>query len=266
MNLTMKHMNKKRIIWIVAAVAAVAVGAWLVLGFSAKASNPWNAATVGEIPAPIGYKRVDAPKGGYAEYLRSLPLKPRGSKVQLFTGGDARLQCLSAAVINMKMLSNYEQCADMTMRIRAEYFYKHGRYGEICFTDVNGRKQRYQGGGSRKAFEDYLRRVYGICSTFSVHRETKPRALKEVQPGDVLVYKARPGRKYGHAILVVDVARSQSGKIAVMCAEGNTPAREAHVLRNSANPIRNPWFILDEDDKNIWISGFRFNADELRHY
>ena len=110
-----------------------------------------------------------------------------------------------------------------------------------------------------------MRGVYGACSTFSLYQETKPRAIQDVMPGDVLVYPARPGRKYGHAVMVVDVARSRSGKVAIMCIEGNTPAREKHLVRNP-NPLHNPWFILNEGDEAIQISVFRFNKDELRHY
>lgn len=40
-------------------------------------------------------------------------------------------QWLSAAVIDMPMLSNAEQCADMTMRLRSEYLFSQGRYSEI---------------------------------------------------------------------------------------------------------------------------------------
>lgn len=66
-------------------------------------SNPWNASTVGDISTPIGYTRVE---GRYAEFMRSLPLKKKGCKVQLYTGGDARFQFLSTGVIDMPMLSN----------------------------------------------------------------------------------------------------------------------------------------------------------------
>lgn len=53
---------------------------------------------------------------------------------------------------------------------------------------------------------------------------------KKIQPGDVLVYPARPGYKYGHSVIVVDVAKNKSGKVAIMCAEGNTPAGEKHIV------------------------------------
>lgn len=252
----------KKIILTVFAIGLVLAG-WF--AYVTQTSNPWNAGTIGDIPAPIGYSRVDAPEGSYTNYLRSLPLKQRGAKVHLYTGGEARYQFLSTGVIDQDLLSNSEQCADVTMRLRAEYLWQAGRYNDICFGNVNGQKMRYSGGQSRKAFEQYMRSVYGLCSTYSLYHETKPRPISEVQPGDVLVYPARPGRKYGHALIVVDVARNCFGKVAIMCAEGNTPAREKHVVRN-LNPFRNPWFVLDEDDDSFRISCFHFNKDELRYY
>ena len=59
-----------------------------------------------------------------------------------------------SGVIDLPILSNAEQCADMTMRIRSEYLFSQGRYSEIRFTDVNGKRLQYQGGGSRKALEN----------------------------------------------------------------------------------------------------------------
>lgn len=226
-------------------------------------SNPWNAKHIGDIPCPAGYMRVAS--DDYTYFLRDLPLKKRGSLVHLYNGGLARLQFLSAGVIDMPILSKDEQCADITMRIRAEYLWEKGRYNDICFISVGGKKQRYTGDASRTAFEKYLRTVYGTSNTASVFHETKERALKDIQPGDILVYPSREKGYYGHAILVADVACNKSGKVAVLCVEGNTPAREAHVIRN-LNPFRNPWFILDDKDDKYSVSVFRFNLNELRHY
>ena len=119
--------------------------------------------------------------------------------------------------------------------------------------------------GSREAFEKYMKAVYGACNTSSVYHETEVRALKDVQPGDILVYPSRRKGTYGHAIMIADVAKSKSGKLAILCIEGNTPAREAHIVRNP-NTFRNPWFVLKGDEKVINISVFRFNKEELRHY
>ena len=262
---------RKRSLWRIV-LLLVLLGLLLVGGIwfwwlkSSQTSNRWKATCVDDIPAPIGYKRVVAQTGDYTTFLRALPLKPKGSKVQLFTGGDANYQWLSTAVVDMPLLSNSEQCADVTMRIRAEYLFKIGRYEDIRFTDVNGKIMQYDGRKDRQDFERYLKRVYGMCNTFSLFHETEPRAIQDVQPGDVLVYPARDCHQYGHAMLVVDVAKNKAGKVAILCAEGNTPAREIHLMRNVAHPMLNPWFLLDGTECNIRISVFHFNKEELRHY
>ena len=246
------------------AIAAGGCVAWILFG--SKTSNPHNYATVGDIPAPWGYERLNGHDVAYADYLRKLPLKGRGAKVQLYTGGEARLQSLSYAVVDMPLLSNAEQCADVCMRLRAEYLFNTGQYGRIHFQDVNGHTLSYGGGASRKAFERYLRNLYGVACTFSLSREMKTRPLAEMQPGDVFVYPARYGQKYGHAVMVVDVAVNKHGRKAFLLAEGNTPAREIHVLRNFENPLRSPWFMLDEDADNLLLAVFHYKATDLKHF
>lgn len=261
----MKKILKRTIVGALLAVIAVGgFGLWILFG--SKTSNPHNYKTIGEIPEPWGYERISGDDDGYAKFLRSLPLKVRGSKVQLYTGGDSRLQPLCYAVVDLPLLSNAEQCADVCMRLRAEYLYNTGQYRRIRFQNVNGKTMHYGGGASRKAFERYLRNVYGVASTFSLSRELEQRRLKDMQPGDVFVYPARNGKRYGHAVMVVDVAVSKSGKKAFLLAEGNTPARDIHVMHNFMNPLRSPWFMLDEDADNLILSVFHYKATELRHF
>lgn len=248
-------------------VAGVCAGLWLLYG--SKTSNPNNYATIGDIPTPWGYERIEGDDAANSRYLRSLPLKNKGKKVQLFTGGEARFQSLCYAVVDLPLLSNAEQCADVCMRLRAEYLFNTGQYGKIHFKNVNGKTMHYGGGSSRKAFERYLRNVYGVASTYSLSRELEQRQLKDMQPGDVFVYAAadRPGnQKYGHAVMVVDVAQNKHGKKAFLLAEGNTPARDIHVMRNLKNPFRSPWFMLDEDADNLLLAVFHYKASELRHF
>lgn len=104
-------------------------------------------------------------------------------------------------------------------------------------------------GGSRKALESFFRKTYGCCSTFSASRETKPCKISEVQPGDVLVYPVRSNKTLGHALIVVDVAR-KGKKVAIMCAEGNMPARVAHIVRN-LKLLENPWFFFNGDESSF---------------
>ena len=242
-------------------------GAWILFG--SAVSNPFNYKTIADIPTPWGYERILGDDAAYSDYLRSLPLKGRGADVMLYTGGKSRFQSLNYAVVDMPILSNAEQCADVCMRLRAEYLFNSGQYGMIHFKDVNGNTMRYGGDSSRKAFNSYLRKVYGVASTYSLSREMKQRALEDMQPGDVFVYAAidRPGgMKYGHAVMVVDVAINKNGKKAFLLAEGNTPAREIHVLRNFENPIQSPWFMLDSDADLLLLSPFIYKSSELRHF
>ena len=57
--------------------------------------------------------------------------------------------------------------------------------------------------------------------------------------------------KYGHALIVVDVAKKGT-KVAIMCAEGNTNARDKHIVR-SLNPLNNPLFIFDGSEENLFV-------------
>lgn len=260
----MKVIKKISLTILVLFVVVLGVGAYLYIG--TKTTNPYGYKCIGDIPAPIGYHRMYG-NDGFATYLRSLPLHERGHKIQLYTGGDARLQVLGYAVIDFPLLSNAEQCADACMRLRAEYLYNIGRYSEIHFRDVNGRNMRYQGGVSRSAFERYLRNVYGVASTFSLSRELETRPLRDIQPGDVFVYAGVDrGHKMGHAIMVVDVAENMFGNKVFMLAEGNTPAREFHILRNWFNPFRSAWFSLDENAETLMLSPFKYKKNELKHW
>ena len=70
----------------------------------------------------------------------------------------ASIQSLNYAVVDIPLISNAEQCADVCIRLRAEYLYKTGQYNSIRFKDVNGNTMKYSGGTSRKAFNNYLRK------------------------------------------------------------------------------------------------------------
>ena len=258
----MKVMKKILIVTLLIVISVLGNVAWILLG--SKTSNPNNYKTIGEIPTPWGYERIKGDNAAYSEFLRSLPLKGRGADVMLYTGGRSRFQSLNYAVVDIPLLSNAEQCADVCMRLRAEFLFHTGQ--SIRFQDVNGKTLAYSGGSSRKAFERYLRNLYGVASTYSLSREMKTRCLSDMQPGDVFVYPARYGQKYGHAVMVVDVAVNKSGKKAFLLAEGNTPAREIHVMRNLENPFRSPWFMLDEDADNLILSVFHFKATDLKHF
>ena len=260
----MKTIKKILIAILLIVTSVIGYGAWILFG--SKTSNPNNYKTIGEIPTPWGYERIKGDDPAYSVFLRSLPLRGKGSKVMLFTGGESRFQSLNYAVVDLPLLSNAEQCADVCMRLRAEYLFQTGQYSRIRFQNVDGKTMRYGGGSSRKTFECYLKNLYGVTSTFSLSREMKKRKLSDMQPGDVFVYPARYGQKYGHAVMVVDVAINRQGKKVFLLAEGNTPARNIHIMRNFENPFRSPWFTLDEDAENLLFSVFYYKSNDLKTF
>lgn len=77
----MKKILKLTFIGISLTVIAIG-GFCLWILFGSKTSNPNNYKTIGEIPEPWGYERISGDDTAYTNYLRSLPLKGRGSKVQ----------------------------------------------------------------------------------------------------------------------------------------------------------------------------------------
>ena len=255
---------------VLAVLAGVLAGGWYYFVYTNRDSNPRNAATIGELPLPIGYEREPAESGSYAAWLRALPLKERGAKVRLYKDNKvANYQWLSAAVVHMPLLSNDEQCADVCMRMRAEYLFSKGDYARISFVALNGEKLTYTGGNNRKAFEQYMRKVFGRCNTTSLRKSLQARELKDLQIGDIFVYphrKVAGKNRLGHAVMVADIAvNTYNGKKIFLLIEGNTPARDVHVLRNF-NRFFNPWFCLDEKAESMILNVFRFEAEDLRHF
>lgn len=249
------------VILVVVGIIALVFNLWIQYGI--EKSNPQSYTTIGEIPAPEGFKRIDGDDAEYGKFLRSLPLKPKGAIVKYYWGGIADLQELNYAVVDMPLLSNAEQCADVCMRLRAEYLYQIGRANEIHFMDVQGNVLNYSGEDLRDSFEKYLRHVFDVANTYSLRKEMEKRELGRMQPGDVFVYPAN-STQYGHAVMVADVAEDAKGYLAVLLVEGYLPARSIHVINNWQDPINSPWFILDGESDEITFSAFQFSVDDLR--
>lgn len=253
------------------------IGSFLVIGIIAfvyhvwaeygiEKSNPYSYVTIGDIPTPDGYERIDGEDPEFGQFLRALPLKPKGAIIKYYWGVIADLQELNYAVVDLPLLSNAEQCADVCMRLRAEYLYSKGRFTDIHFLDVQGNTLSYSGGKTRDAFEKYLRKVFNVANTYSLCQEMKPRPLTEIQPGDVFVYPAN-SQRYGHAVMVVDVALNhETGSKAIILVEGFMPARSIHVMQNWDDSHNSPWFILDETSDFQTFSLFQFNVSDLKYF
>ncbi len=223
-----------------------------------------------DIDLPAGYERIMDDKTGFADYLRNRPLAAEDEQVHLHSGELAdSLLPYTYRVINMPVCHRYVQCADVCIRMRAEYLFRTRQFWKIHFEDTQCNTMRFYWGGRWSKFEPYMYYVYKFANTESLIHEMPQRPLPEMQVGDVFVYSAkdREDKKYGHAIMVADVARNpETGKKIFMLLQGSTPACSIHILRNRANPALSPWFELDEEAAEIDLGTASYYPWELRYF
>lgn len=225
--------------------------------------------TIGtRFPAPAGFQRTGTDAASFGAYLRQLPLKPKGTAVRLHNGELKWNQRAHAAVVEMSVgEKDLQQCADATMRLRAEYLYAAGRQDEIAFNftsgfraewkrwrrgeriKVNGNECSWTSGGAADASHGQLLKfmdmVFTYAGTLSLERDLMNAGNAELEIGDVFIQGGSPG----HAVIVVDKAEDESGLKAFMLAQSYMPAQQIHVLLNHKHPELGPWFILGNDDQ-----------------
>lgn len=217
-------------------------------------------------PPPPGYSRVALEPGTFGAWLRGLPLRPEGTPVRDFQGGqvlagdDPRL----AAVAELEVgTANLQQCADSIIRLHAEWLWTQGKKERIAYRFTSGDLaswSRYSAGerakisgskvkwvrsapadSSRASFRAYLDLVFTYAGTLSLQAEKKHPAREDLQPGDYFVLGGSPG----HAVLVLDVATNAQGKRVALLGQGFIPAQDFQVL---SPPRDGPWFPLDGEE------------------
>ena len=185
---------------------------------------------------------------GFGSFIGDLPLARPDSVLTRFNG-DAAEDMLDNCfrVVDYPLIGIDEQCADVCMRLRAEYLYGEGRFREIRFYDTAGKTLRYRYGACRPLLDNYLRKVFKYANTGSLRNSLPVRNPSEVAPGDLIVYAAedRPGEKYGHAVMVASVAvDTVSSRTAVLLLQGSTPACDIHIVANKADGNLSPWHVI----------------------
>lgn len=216
--------------------------------------------TIGAIPAPDGFKRIVAAPGSFAEWLRLVPLR-EDKTVYLYNGAVKRNQSAQFAVVDIPVgKKDLQQCADVVMKLRAEYLFAQKKYSEIAFMDYSGKWYKWQVGGNRAAFDNYLQTVFGWCGSASLEKQLKPvNDYNNIQTGDVLVKGGFPG----HAVTVVDMATDENGKKVFMLVQGYQPAQDIHVLINPVNNKLSPWYEIS-DEEIIITPEWQFTKKNLK--
>lgn len=241
--------------------------------------------TIGErFKLPKGFERTEVAQGSFQEYLRSLPLKPQGTKVKLYDG-KIKTQDVYDAVVDMDIGDrDLEQCADAVMRLRAEYLYKKGLYDKIHFNFVCGFNAEYskwmQGyrisvkGNSAswmksaapsndyKSFRQYLDMVFAYAGTESLAKEMEKVSLSEMNIGDVFIKGPLPG----HTVIVVDMAENKAtGEKLFMLAQSYTPAQDIQILKNQNDINISPWYCVNFGDKLV-TPQWKFSKEQIERF
>jgi Domain of unknown function (4846) len=218
------------------------------------------------IPPPPDFTRVAVEPGSFSAWLRGLPLRPAGTPVRDFQGGEilAGDDPLLAAVVELDVgAAGLQQCADSIIRLHAEWLWSQGRKDRIAYRFTSGHLARWTGyaagdraqisgtkvswvrtgteARSRTAFRAYLDLVFTYAGTLSLASEKKRPAREDLQPGDFFVEGGSPG----HAVLVVDVAVNAAGERVALLGQGSIPAQDFHLFTPGQG---GPWFSLEAEE------------------
>lgn len=224
---------------------------------SARSTQPkleWRSglpSSIVSIPSPAGFIRYEGKDARYAAFIRNLSLLPADSILRYYNGSpNDSLARFYYRRIALPLLNKNEQCADVCMRLRAEYLFTTRQFFNIHFSDTRHHVLRYYYGNNHPSLNRYLKKVFEVANTESMKASMPVRKLKDIQPGDVFLYdaKSRPSSQYGHAMMVADVAvHPATGRKAILLLEGSTPASNIHLVKNLDDPTHSPWFILEDD-------------------
>jgi len=224
--------------------------------------------SIKQIPLPAGYERIVVTTNSFADYLRNLPLR-KDKTIYLYNQQPKADQSLHYAVIDISTGDkDLQQCADVIMRLRAEYFYSKKMYDSIrfpkgshttwIFSDFRKPGQTNQ----REIFMRFMETVFINCGTYTLQQQLKPVPdFSTIQIGDVFIKGGAPG----HAEIVVDMAiNKQTGKKIYLLLEGYMPAQDMHILLNPAN-WQSPWYEVN-NSKQVVTATWLFTTNQLRRW
>ncbi len=229
---------------------------------------------------PTGYDRINVDSNSFGAYLRKLPLKPHGTFARQYNGVPKPYEPVYDAVVDLPIGDkDLHQCADAVIRLRAEYLWYRGDYENIHFNFTNGQQVDYlewmkgrrikvdnnrtwwvdsaEPDNTYENFWDYLEQVFQFAGTYSLSKELKPKNFEDIQIGNVFVFPADiRKRKPGHAVIVVDLAISQTGERLFLLAQSYMPAQEIHILKNPNDSTLSPWY------SNQWENPWKTDLNE----
>lgn len=221
---------------------------------------------------PPGFARVTNAPGSFGEFLRTLPLQPEGAPVVDFRGtklyADGKHENI-VAVADLDIGSkDLQHCADVILRLHAEWRYGKGER-DIRYKAVSGQTLSYRGwmNGDRSLiegksmvirhaaaahkddhdlFRGWLDDVFSWAGTASLERDAPKVARADLAPGDFFVMSGSP---FGHAVLILDVAKDDKGRTALLLGQSYMPAQSFQILRPAATG--SAWFVVEPADTDV---------------
>ncbi|MFO0679194.1 MAG: DUF4846 domain-containing protein [Polyangiaceae bacterium] len=232
--------------------------------------HPWSFAASAErldarFAPPAGFTRVAVSDGSFGAFARSLPMAAEGARVVDYRGtplyDDGRHEGIAGVVDIDVGTKDLQQCADAVLRLDAEWRYGRG-VRDVHYKTASGLTLRYtkylegerpvangallslkdvapKKADDHAAFRAFLDGVFAWANTASVEREGTKVPWLELRPGDFFVM---PGSPFGHAVMVLDLARRADGTPALLLGQSYMPAQSVHVLRSSKET---PWFVVE---------------------
>ncbi|WP_322969983.1 DUF4846 domain-containing protein [Faecalibacter sp. LW9] len=197
-----------------------------------------------------GFERENYTDTEFGHFLQQLPLKAVEEKVRYFDGNIKDKPDVYNSVINLPIgTKDLHQCADATMRLRADYLYQQKRYNDIAFNFASdGLPRDYvsyaNGDNSPEKYWSYLEYIFSYANTASLKAQLRTIHYTEVKIGDLLIQKGNP---YGHAVMVVDLITDGSNK-KVLLAQSYMPAQELQILINPMSSNGSPWYEVNAGD------------------
>ena len=215
-------------------------------------------------------------KNSWQYFLQNLRVVD--SPILDYRGKPIAFQEKNAGVIPFDVgKADLQQCADVLMRLRAEYLFKQERHNEIGFHFVSGHYYSWNdyckgirpvvsskgirfintsaSEKNHQSLRKYLDVVYSYASTISLAKELK--TTTQFETGTVVIYAGSPG----HCFIIIDEAINSQGERVFKLAEGYTPAQSIYVLRNLNEEGKNPWHKLNKGV--IETASYRFTDYKL---
>jgi len=243
------------------------------------ATYPWRPSSTARLDArfktPAGFKRVDNEAGSFGAFLRTLPLQPEGSKVVDYRGEplySAGHHPNIVAVADIDIGNrDLQHCADVIIRLHAEWRFGKGER-DISYRALSGHTLSYRGyasgdraipegnkisiqrtAGAHNAddhafFRGWLNDVFSYAGTASLERDAaKISSFSDVHPGDFFV---KSGSPFGHAVLILDMAKDDRGRTALLLGQSFMPAQSFEILKPTSD-AGGVWFIVEPGDSSV---------------